>query len=202
MTDGPFSFAIRHGLPDEFRAQAAALYWAAFRDKLGRVMGPDQRATGFISRVLDPDHALCAIGPDGDLLGVIGFKSPKGAFVGGSFRDFVAVYGMAGAALRVALIWRLQSDIENERFLIDGLIVAPHMRGRGVGTALLRAMRQEAGRRGYHELRLEVADGNDGARALYDRLGFRDIGWTGTGALRHVFGFRGATTMVWPVSGP
>lgn len=202
MTEDTISITIRHGLPPQLEAQAAALYWEAFRSKLGRVMGPDDRATRFISRALDPDHALCALGREGELLGVVGFKSHKGAFVGGTATDFVAVYGLAGAALRIGLIWLLQSDTENERFLIDGLIVAPHVRGRGVGTALLHAMRQEAGRRGYREVRLDVADGNDGARALYQRLGFREAGWTGLGPLRHLFGFRGATTMVWPVSGP
>ena len=200
MFDTPISFAIRRGLPEAQKAHAAALYWQAFRTKLGRVMGPDDRALRFVSRVLDPDHALCAICPDGTLLGVAGFKSYKSGFVGGSFRDFAAVYGVAGAVVRVGLIWLLQSDTENKRFLIDGLAVAAEARGRGVGTALLLAMRQEAAQRGYRELRLDVADGNDRARALYERLGFRDAGWTGIGPLRHLFGFRGATTMVWPVT--
>ena len=38
------------GVPADMRDQAAALYWEAFGEKLGRVMGPAPRATRFIAR--------------------------------------------------------------------------------------------------------------------------------------------------------
>jgi ribosomal protein S18 acetylase RimI-like enzyme len=65
-----------------------------------------------------------------------------------------------------------------------------------VGTRLLEAIAAEAAARGYREVRLDVIEGNDRARALYERAGYRAIGTQSTGLLRFVFGFRSATTMV------
>ena len=79
---------------------------------------------------------------------------------------------------------------------MDGIFVAPEARGQGVGTGLLDAVAAEAQRRGYAEVRLDVVEGNDRARALYEREGFRAVATQSTGVLRHVFGFRSATTMV------
>ena len=106
------------------------------------------------------------------------------------------VYGWIGASWRVALLSALDRDTENARFLMDGIFVAPAARGRGVGTRLLQAIAEEAAARGYAEVRLEVIDTNNRARALYERRGFRAIRTQSTGMLRHVFGFRSATTMI------
>ena len=77
------SVIVRNGLPDAMREQAAALYWEAFGDKLGRVMGPRRKALAFLQRSLNEDHAVVALSPSGHLLGVAGFKSYYGSFAGG-----------------------------------------------------------------------------------------------------------------------
>jgi ribosomal protein S18 acetylase RimI-like enzyme len=187
---------LSRGFTDADRPAVAALYWEAFGAKLGRAMGPPDRALRFIERVLSPDHAVCAWDDRGRLLGVAGFKTSQGALVGGRFRDMAAVYGRPGALWRLALLALLARDTENVRFLMDGLFVAPHARGQGVGTALLAAIAREARARGYREVRLDVVDENTRARALYERLGYRAVGRHSTGPLRWVFRFRAATTMV------
>jgi ribosomal protein S18 acetylase RimI-like enzyme len=187
---------ITKGFPDCDRPQIAALYWEAFGAKLGRTMGPAPKALRFFEAVLHPPHALCARDADGTLLGVAGFKTHQGALVGGSFRDMARVYGWIGAGWRVALLSALERDTENARFLMDGIFVEPAARGRGVGTLLLQAIADEAAARGYAEVRLDVIDSNDRARALYERRGFRAVNTHSTGVLRHIFGFRSATTMV------
>jgi ribosomal protein S18 acetylase RimI-like enzyme len=55
------------------------------------------------------------------------------------------------------------------------LEVAPRVRNRGVGTALIRYVLEEAARRGCVRVFLEVSIENR-ARRLYHRLGFRRIG--------------------------
>lgn len=187
---------ITKGFPDSDRARIAALYWEAFGAKLGPTMGPAPKALRFFEAVLYPPHAICARDTDGTLLGVAGFKTHQGALVGGSFRDMARVYGWIGASWRVALLSALERDTENVRFLMDGIFVEPEARGRGVGTLLLQAIANEAAQRGYAEVRLDVIDTNDRARALYERRGFRAVKTNSTGLLRHVFGFRSATTMV------
>jgi ribosomal protein S18 acetylase RimI-like enzyme len=191
---------IEHGFTDADRPQIAALYWEAFGAKLGRAMGPRDKALIFFHDALNPSHAICARAADGQLLGVAGFKTIDGALVDGTLSDMARVYGWLGATWRVTLLAALERDTENARFLMDGIFVAPTARGQGVGTELLAAVTAEARRRGYSEVRLDVIDGNDRARALYERQGFLPIGTQSTGLLHHIFGFRSATTMVRQVS--
>jgi RimJ/RimL family protein N-acetyltransferase len=54
--------------------------------------------------------------------------------------------------------------------------VAPDARGHGVGDRLVAAVQRWASRVGATRLRLSVAEGNDAARALYERCGFRPTG--------------------------
>jgi [ribosomal protein S18]-alanine N-acetyltransferase len=56
------------------------------------------------------------------------------------------------------------------------LAVAPARWGEGTGTALLSALVDEAARRGYAEILLEVREDNPRARRLYQRHGFTEIG--------------------------
>ncbi len=187
---------IRHGFAAADRAEVGRLYWQAFGGKLGRVLRPEAKAISFIDRVLRADHALSAYDANGVLLGVAGYKSPLGALVGGRFSDLRAVYGFFGAHWRALLLALLERDTENKRFLMDGIFVRAEARGRGVGSALLTAICDEAQARGYAEVRLDVIDSNDRARALYLRHGFRDVATTRTGLLGLVFGFESAITMV------
>ena len=53
-----------------------------------------------------------------------------------------------------------------------GMYVTPRARGRGVGQALVRAVLEEARRRGAPEVVLEVSSRNSAARALYEECGF------------------------------
>lgn len=186
------------GLPPDLRPQAAALYWQAFGGKLGRVMGPEARAMAYLQRVIRDDHVIVAL--DGDrLLGLAGFRTPKGSFAVGDAADLAAIYGSFGALWRGALMRHLASEIDNENFLLDGLCVRADQRGRGLGTALMGAIAAEARLRLYPAVRLDVVETNTRAQALYIRLGFRqtkrqEIGWLGL-----FFGFSAAITMVKPV---
>jgi len=56
------------------------------------------------------------------------------------------------------------------------LAVEPARWSRGTGTALLTALVDEAARRGYTEVLLEVREDNPRARGLYLRHGFAEIG--------------------------
>ena len=196
MTRG---ITVSLGLPPSLRDQAAVIYWQAFGGKLGRVMGPDARAHAFLTRVMRADHVLVARDESGALLGLAGFKTPQGSFAGGSWTDMRAVYGLAGLAWRLPLLALLSREVDNDRFLLDGICVAPVARGLGVGSALMAAIEDEARARGYAYVRLDVIDTNWRARALYERLGYMGVKTLPLGPLRHVFGFDAAVTMVKPV---
>jgi len=188
--------SVSKGFAAGERAEVARLYWQAFGGKLGRVMGPEARALRFVEQVLSPSHALCARDGGGRLLGVVGFKTPDGALVGGGYPEMREVYGNWGALWRGTLLGLLEREVDNDRFLMDGLFVAQDARGRGVGTALLQAVTREARLRGYDDVRLDVIDSNPRARALYEREGFQAVGESHLGPLRLFFGFARTTTMV------
>ena len=190
---------VFRGLHPHLRPQAARLYWEAFGGKLGRVLGPDDRALLFFGRVIRSDLCFAAVDEAGTLLGIAGYKTRSGSFAGGSWADLTHVYGRWGARWRGWLLWSLSRDVDNDRFLIDGICVARAHRSKGVGSLLLSALYDEAKERGYSSIRLDVVDDNLRARALYERHGFLPVRTEALGVLRHLFGFSASTTMVRPL---
>lgn len=75
------------------------------------------------------------------------------------------------------------NDVKTKCGFITQLITAPRFQGRGVGTKLLAECEVECKRRGMKKLCLEVRRGNEDARRLYERCGFRVCGKTETGWL-------------------
>ncbi len=59
---------------------------------------------------------------------------------------------------------------------ILNLAVAPARHRRGIGRALVEGVLAVLSDRGVSEVFLEVRESNAGARALYDSLGFREVG--------------------------
>lgn len=190
---------VYRGLPEPLRGDAARLYWQAFGGKLGPVMGPEPRALTFLERAIRGDHVIVAVGDHGQLLGMAGFKTPAGSFAGGGPGDLRAAYGWTGALWREWVLRLLSNEIDNDRFLIDGICVQSGMRGQGLGTRLLQALCDEALDRGYDYIRLDVINTNWRARALYEREGFLAVKSEPIGWLRYVFGFASSTTMVKPL---
>lgn len=68
----------------------------------------------------------------------------------------------------------IQIDVEayDHEFYVDTLCVARSKRGLGLGTKMLQFAEQEAERRGYNILSLNVEVEKTKARALYNKLGF------------------------------
>lgn len=188
--------AVHKGLPPHLRPAAIALYWQAFGGKLGTVMGPDAKALRFLDRVLRAENCIYAVDASGDLLGMVGFKTPEGSFAGGEIADVRAVYGSWGSLWRLVLLWMLERDTDNARMLLDGICVTRAARGQGIGTALLDAIEAEARARGYHAIRLDVIDSNFRAKALYARQGYVIEKTEDIGVLRYAFGFQSSSTMV------
>ncbi|WP_298984142.1 GNAT family N-acetyltransferase [uncultured Roseibium sp.] len=196
MSDG---ITIVPGFPEDQRPVTAGLFWQAFRGKLGKVLSPERKAMQLIERILDPDFAISALGREGDLLGLAGFKTAKGALVAGELSDMTAVFGPFGGFWRGMVLDVLERDVEPGILLMDGIFVSERARGQGIGTKLLDAVCIEAQRQQLSRVRLDVIDTNPRARALYERQGFMPLSREETGPLKYVFGFSSATRMERPV---
>lgn len=190
-----FSLLPLSRLPSAARQQAAALYWGAFKGKLGRLLGPETRALRLINGVMQVDHGIAAIAPSGEIIGIAGFRSALGTFVPLSPSAIRVVYGRFGAIWRLAALQMISEIEDSERFLIEGLAVAPAWQGRGIGTLLIAALAEEARARGYEALRLDVADQNIRARLLYERLGFEVAAHHRLWLMAPVFGMTGSKVM-------
>lgn len=195
MDDLP-TIVIEQGIRPGHRGEVAALYWQAFQGKLAPVMRPETRALKFLRTAMDPSHAISAVSPDGKLLGVAGYKTIEGGFVGGGFGELCAVYGLFGGVWRGLILSVLDRPVGAGALLMDGLFVDAAARGQGVGTALLRAVKQKARVLGCSSVRLDVIDSNVRAKALYERQGFVARETSEAGLFRHIFGFRSSTRMV------
>ena len=72
-------------------------------------------------------------------------------------------------------VGRLRVVREAQRLELSGIQLYPRVQGRGIGTALVEALKSEAATSGL-PLELSVEHDNPRARALYERLGFEKIG--------------------------
>lgn len=193
-------YTITPGFRPEEHSAVATLYWQAFGFKLGRVLGPDTRAKAFLCNVLNAKFALVARDTTGRILGIAGFKTAQGALVGGGYADLEHVYGSWGALWRGLLLSVIERELDPDILLMDGICVAEHARGLGLGSALLAAVQEHAVTLGKTGVRLDVIDTNHRAKALYLRCGFKAIRTETTGPFRYFFRFDAATQMLWQTS--
>lgn len=193
-------FRIVRGLSETQRDTAARLYLEAFGAKLGPILGRGDRAVGFLAHVMRPDHALVALDDGGQILGLAGFHDAKTGLVGGEFSDLARFYGWFGAVWRVVLLSLFERSPTTGEFLMDGIVVGPEARGKGVGGALLGAILETACLDGAKHVRLDVIDTNPRAKSLYERTGFVAQKTKHYGIFTKWLGFSAATTMTYDLT--
>lgn len=187
--------AVEQGFPSGDKPIATALFWEAFKGKLGFCLGPKAKAHSFLEEVMAPIFSFSAY--DGDrLVGLVGYKTSEGGLIGGEYQDLARVYGYFGAAWRGVILSMFERELNKGQLLLDGIFVAADARGRGVGTALLDEIEAYARFELYDEIRLDVIDTNPRARALYERRGYVEAGTVKTSFLQPLLGFSKATTMI------
>ncbi len=75
----------------------------------------------------------------------------------------------------IALLDMLEGYPDEHTWFLGLIFLAPSVRGRGLGTRLMRAVADHARSHGARVLRLAVATQHPDARRLYERLGFRFV---------------------------
>lgn len=190
------NYKINDGLKENHKQRASQLFWQAFREKLQPVMKPEEKALEFFNLVIDSNHAISAISNDEALIGIAGFKTQTGSFMGGELKELCSVYGWFGGTWRGLVLSLLERPLKPKTLLMDGIFVSEVARGQGIGPKLLAAIKEKAKNLDCSTVRLDVIDTNPRARTLYERQGFVAGSTSNIGPLRHLFGFQKSTTMV------
>ena len=143
---------------------AAALWWTsdAHRTTLTTAAGPA------------PSNATSAAG-SGSLPTALteAWRAPSPATPVPLAADGTAVTGAAGVVAGYVMLHQSIPLLSHEHVLeVNGLAVDPAQQGRGIGRALITALRDEATRRGAGRLLLEVRADNPSALSLYAATGF------------------------------
>lgn len=186
---------LQQGFPDDLRQAAAELYDAAFGAKLSIAIPDAAKRLAVLQQGIVPECSFVAL-KDGHLAGIAGFKTADGSFTGNItfhvLKDTLGVFGTLRAVLMFVLFER---KCVPGQLLMDGIAVASHMRGGGIGTRLLRRLIDYARHEGYRSLRLDVIDTNPAARRLYERVGFIPVRTDYFPYLKWLLGFEASTRM-------
>lgn len=195
MPNSDTVITIVHGLPSEYCSAAAELYYAAFRQKLHPIIRSETAAVALLAQALNPDFGITAL--YGDVFaGVAGVQYGGGHFVDITPALMKQHFGLLRGWLKILPLSLMARPQQEGQLLMDGIVVAPEMRGRGVGTALLQAVMDFARERGFRDVRLDVVDTNPRARQLYERRGFVATETHRYPYLRKIMGFGAVTTMI------
>lgn len=97
-----------------------------------------------------------------------------GSATGSEGGTWIAEYDSESDPIGVVAAFRPRPD--HDAVQLVSMWVAPSARRSGVGEQLVRALVEWAATTEFVAVELMVADGNDGARRLYERLGFRATG--------------------------
>jgi ribosomal protein S18 acetylase RimI-like enzyme len=188
-------FTIIQGLPTGLERTAAELYWQAFGEKLGKLLGPEPRGVAFFEATIHPPSIFAALSNDGTLLGVSAVKLNDKGFSDAGASDLFKHYGL-GALWRMIPLAMLERAEPPETLQMDGICVSARARGMGVGTALLEAVFQCARDENLPKITLDVINTNPRAKSLYERQGFVAVSEESTSILKPLLGFDSATRMV------
>lgn len=185
----------RIGLPERFRAGAAALYDEAFGEKFALAVRCDEDRRRLLHECLMPDYAIVALA-ENRLIGIAGVHTPEGSLTGGvGYGRLISLLGFVRgnwAALVFSLYERTPAPGE---LVMDGVAVHAEARGQGVGGRLLDEVAEYAAARGFGRVRLDVIDTNPKARKLYELKGFRATKTERFPWLRWLLKFGASTTM-------
>jgi len=185
----------RSGLPEGCRHEAAVIYYEAFAQKMGSIIGPQERGIPILEKYFDAEMAIVALKRE-RLVGLAGLMYEGRCFFNPTFSDLVREFGWMDGVARAIALSLISSHSHGGELHLDDLAVDASVRGQGIGTRLLHAVFDFARARAIRTVRLDVVDTNPGARRLYERLGFAPVRTRRCPYVFHRMGFSAFTTMV------
>lgn len=163
---------IKLGFKEKDRILAAQLYAEAFKRKFEKLIGDEELVTNLLEKALDPNYCLTCYHND-QLVGLSGFHVGKTALVNLKFSDFIRQFGIFKGIVASIIFYRKSPP--NDELLMDGIAVHKDYRGQGIGSMLFDELFVWATINKYKAIHLDVIDENPKAKALYERLNFKQI---------------------------
>ena len=194
MEGGSDSIIVQRGFDDNFRHEAAQIYWEAFGRKLQPILGTGDAVIDIFAGDFDPGYSFSAFSGD-RLLGIVGLHDQQGIFSHVQLSTLQAHYDWLRGSFLYLLFAIVSSDPGSDELMVESLAVSSEARGMGIGTALLEAAFEHARSSGFRFVGLEVIDTNPRARQLYERMGFVPINTRSIGPFSRIFGFSSSTRM-------
>ncbi len=191
------SIEYRVGIPESSRRRAAELYEEAFRQKFFPVAKSKEKMVEILTESIKPEYAVAAF--EGDrLVGLAGFHHEGDYFTsGGSTYGLIKLLGLFRGLWAVFIFGILyERKAELGELLMDGIAVDSSMRGKGIGSGILKKLSEFGAEKGYGKIGLDVIDINDRAKKLYESQGFKATKTDRYPYLGRYIGFASSTTMV------
>jgi ribosomal protein S18 acetylase RimI-like enzyme len=156
---------------------AARIYVAGLGDEEVRPVLPRHmhQAEAVFTELIQPNGSSWVVeSEEGEVLGFALCQEPPASATSMvnwvAYRRHLPLLAAAWAWIMCRYLYRAHP--EKDVLYLQSLIVDERWRDRGVGTRLLCFVFDEARRRGYRSVTLNLVEGNR-ARSLYDRVGFR-----------------------------
>jgi GNAT superfamily N-acetyltransferase len=169
-----YPIQIRQGLDPAHLQHAAQLYFDAFRRQASPILGFNEQAVAFIRRCINPQQALTAVFED-KLAGFVGLQYGDQSFLRLSLSQFVDRFGWMLGRIRFRQAALFEQSVQAGDLRIESIAVDPAMRGQGVGTWLLNAATDFAGRQGFRAAHINVPDTASDLFKLARRVGFNYV---------------------------
>ncbi|MCC2617133.1 GNAT family N-acetyltransferase [Aestuariibacter halophilus] len=186
---------IQQGWDLSASPQVATLYEEAFGPKFMRAIPDKQTRIDILSCSFKPAFSFVALS-QGEIVGLAGFQQTSGSLTGGLGASvLLKKLGILKGLWACLVLSLFEREADDKELVMDGIVVDPTVRGKGVGSQLLDAIIHYATEQGYDTVRLDVIDSNPRARKLYEAKGFKAVETNHIPYLKWLVGFSAATTM-------
>jgi ribosomal protein S18 acetylase RimI-like enzyme len=170
-----YPLQIYQGLRPDYLQSAAQLYFESFRRQISPILGVNEKAVSFIRQSFNPQQALTAI-LDGKFAGFAGLQYSGQTFLHLRLSQFIQQFGWLLGRIRFSQAALFEQPLQDEgQLLIESIAVDPAFRGQGVGTSLINAVTELAGKMDFHAVHIKVPNTAPALYKLSRRLGFNYV---------------------------
>jgi ribosomal protein S18 acetylase RimI-like enzyme len=189
------SFQIGLGMSESDLPRAAELFDLAFSDKFKKAIPESSIRLRVWESVVDPQQIMAGY-LDGNLvsIAVLSFNRKSG-FRKGVMVKVLKILGLRRTPLALITFALFEKRISADDLYIEAISVAPDIRGMGLGSTTIEAIRSTAVRNRLKTMTLQVIQGNESAKKLYERHGFVVEDFVENSLMKYLSGINGAYKM-------